>query len=137
MELNKQVLSIEQVQELIELGFDVEKYASMAYFEQSPFIPIKQPKKYELEILTDSLIGNRGSLEVIPTLTIGDIIDILPKKIKKDDLTYIFHIEYSHNSISIYYDVERGIGTYFFIKTNELIYGLFETLKWCIKNKHI
>ena len=109
MKIEEQVLSIKQIQELQELGFDVEKYASMCWFEQTPFAPIEQPKKYELEILTYSLMGNRGYLEVIPTLTIGDIIDVLP-----------FNID-----------------TIFFTREKGMINNLFNTLVWCIKEKHI
>lgn len=130
MEIKEQVLSKEQVQELRELGFDVEKYASMCWVEQSPFLPDEETVKYELEILTDSLIGNKGSLDVIPTLTTGDIIEVLPEKIEED---------YFLSVISEYcaYSMVGGIQTIFFTCEKELINNLFNTLVWCIKQKHI
>ena len=125
--MEDQVLSIIQVQELQELGFDVEKYASIVWLEKTPFIPIEQPKEYELEILTDSLIGNRGNLDVIPTMTVGDIIKILPKEIEEK----ILHIFAFGKTWSVGWE---GIQYY---GSNTLIDALFETLKWCIKQKHI
>lgn len=133
MNIEQQVLNLEQVRELQELGFDVEKYASMCWFEQTPFAPIEQPKKYELEILTYSLMGNRGYLEVIPTLTIGDILEILPYELGSDEL---FSLEKQNIYFHIYY--LNWEGAYIFNITNKsLIKALFETLKWCIKQKHI
>ena len=127
MKIKDQVLSINQVQELQELGFDVEKHANMCWFEQTPFAPIEQPKKYELEILTDSLIGNRGNLDVIPTLTIGDIMECLPKEIEENELNIFVFGE----TWSVGWEDIRYYGS------NTLIDALFKTLKWCIKEKHI
>lgn len=128
MKLEEQVLSIEQVRELQELGLDVNKYASMAWVEQIPFLDIECPIKYELEVLTDSLIGNRGCLEVIPTLTIGDIIEILPERIAP-----IYYLEISKNLVD-YCSNDKSINGEV---EERLIDALFQTLKWCIKEKHI
>ena len=137
MNIKDQVLSIDQVRELQELGFDVEKYASITKFSCENCEnfgdcaeEIGSDIYMDINYVCDSIKGYK-------TLTIGDIIEVLPKKIIKGNSTYVLHISYIHNSISIYYDVEQGVGTHFFVKTVDLIYGLFETLKWCIKEKHI
>jgi len=147
MNIKEQVLSIEQVRELQELGFDVEKYASMCWLEQTPFIPIEQPKEYGLEILTDSLMGNRGNLDAFPTLTIGDIIDILPKEIKgiksinaEWEIIPIYSLDIIPSSMNRYFvDYVHSSGAYYLneITKTTLIDALFEMLKWCIKQKHI
>ena len=107
MKLENQVLSIEQVQELQELGFDVEKHASMCWIaytsDEEPY-----EKEYSLSIL-DEFCYESASLEPIPTMSIGDIIDVLP-----------FNID-----------------TIFFTREKGMINILFNTLVWCIKQKHI
>ena len=149
MNIEEQVLSIAQVRELQELGFNIEKYASMAWVEQTPFIPIEQPKKYELEILTNSLIGNRGELDLIPTLTALDIIDILPEVldrpriihrnyylfITKLAVSYSNRDRYDHEFIR--YIETKNPNFHPFENKEGFIICLFEALKWCIKEKHI
>jgi hypothetical protein len=135
MKIENQVLSIEQVQELQELGFDVEKYASMCWVaytsDEEPY-----EKEYRLSIF-DEFCYESASLEPIPTMTIGDIIDVLPKEIEKDNEKYSLYIAYRRGSIAIFYDIINDIGTLQLIVIRDLIYGLFEMLKWCIKEKHI
>lgn len=137
-----QVLTIDQVRQLQELGFNVKKYASMAWLEKTPFIPIEQPKEYELEILTDSLIGNRGNLDVIPTLTIGDIIKVLPVMIGVYSIDFDFignqvYVDYIYKGESlpklehIWHQNNRDS------VISNLIIALFNILKWCIVNKRI
>ena len=126
MKLEDQVLSIEQVQELQELGFDVEKYASMCYVaytsDEEPY-----EKEYSISIL-DEFCYESASLEPTPTMTIGDIIGVLPEKIHKNYYLEISknYVDYCDDHISINGEVEE-----------KLIDALLEMLKWCIKNKHI
>lgn len=121
MNIEDQVLSINQVQQLQELGFDVEKYASMAFLNFSSCIPPKYSiTNYQREI--------KSKIEYIPTLTIGDIIEILPEKISE-----IYYIEIGKNYID-YCSNDKSLNG--FVEDN-LINALFETLKWCIINRHI
>ena len=82
MKIEDQVLSIEQIKELQELGFDVEKYASMY------FVP-NWITKYGIDEIQDYLLaigelGDDYEGDCIPTMTIGDIIEVLPEKIHKN-----------------------------------------------------
>ena len=121
MNIKEQVLSIDQVQELQELGFDVEKYASMAFLNFSSCIPPKYSiTNYQREI--------KSKIDYIPTLTIGDIMDILPEKISE-----IYYIEIGKSYIG-YYENEECLDLFI---DNRLINALFECLVWCIKEKHI
>ena len=119
MNIKDQVLSINQVQELIELGFDVSKYASMGWVTTNQ-------EDFELNTLDKCKY-----LICTPTLTIGDIMDILPTSIKAHDRNYILVV----NNIAVSYSC-NGLLT-FSIEDFNLIDALFETLKWCIKEKHI
>ena len=124
MNLKDQVLSIEQAQELQELGFDVIKYSSAC------IIGAKDRNKY---IVDRRLIGLHISLmetkviEYHETLTIGDIIKILPKEIEEE----ILNIFACGKTWSVGWEGIQYWGG------NTLIDALFETLKWCIKQKHI
>ena len=130
MKLENQVFNIEQVQELQELGFDVRKYATSAVIEA------KDGNHYIVDRRLLSINMGFMETEVIEyfeTLSIGDIMDILPNVIKTTRFSYMIGIA----NPSVYYiDREISKGVYFFEK-NFFIDNLFEALKWCIKNKHI
>jgi hypothetical protein len=123
MKLEDQVLSVEQVRELQELGFDVEKHSSIK----------SNGKKVVAE---DGFYI--GGAPLFPTMTIGDIIDVLPLYIKgKGNNTYWRVINY--NGI-LYYrseQVDWVFNTHYEKPNKPLIEALFETLKWCIKEKYI
>ena len=125
MNLKDQVLSIEQIKELQELGFDVEKYASMY------FVP-NWITKYGIDEIQDYLLtigelGDDYEGDCISTLTIGDIIECLPEEIEEKVLNiFAFGETWSVGWEGIQY-----------CGSNTLIDALFETLKWCIKQKHI
>ena len=126
MKLEDQVLSIEQVRELQELGFDVSKYASMCWVtytsDEEPY-----EKEYSLSIL-DEFCYESASLEPTPTMSIGDIIDILPENIDNNFFLMFEkdYVAYNNRYLVLMSKEEKN-----------LITALFETLKWCIKQKHI
>ena len=125
MKIEDQVLSIEQVRELQELGFNVETHSSMCWVaytsDEEPY-----EKEHSLSIL-DEFCYESASLEPIPTMTIGDIIDILPIEIDE----YVLdmnrkYVSYGNNQNSLYYGYRH-----------RFIDSLFDCLVWCIKQKHI
>ena len=126
MKLEDQVLSIAQVQELQELGFDVKKYASMCWVtytsDEEPY-----EKEYNLSIL-DEFCYESASLEPTPTMSIGDIIEVLPENI--DNNVFLMfekdYVAYNNRYLVLMSKEEKN-----------LITALFETLKWCIKQKYI
>ena len=126
MNIKEQVLSIEQVRELQELGFDTNKYASMCWVtytsDEKPY-----EKEYSLSIL-DEFCYESASLEPTPTMTIGDIIGVLPTKIDKYELNI--------NRRDVSYSESRT-NILFYAYRYRLINSLFDCLVWCIKQKHI
>ena len=100
MKLEDQVLSLEQVRELQELEFDVKKYASMCWVTYTSDEPPYE-KEYNLSIL-DEFCYESASLEPIPTMSIGDIIDILPTHIGK------YALNINKRDVS-YYDSKTSI----------------------------
>ena len=124
MKLEDQVLSIEQVQELQELGFDVRKHASLYFVEEKYFV------KKNFIVLPEQIDITRvpEDVKITPTMTIGDIIDILPTHIGK----YVLNI--NKRDVS-YYDSKTNI--LFYAYRYRFINSLFDCLVWCIKQKHI
>lgn len=126
MKLEDQVLSIKQVQELQELGFDVRKHASLYFVEEKYFV------KENFIVLPEQIDITRvpKDVKITPTMTIGDIINILPFNI---DIYYFLSI----NSKYCRYSISGYLDTIFFTREKKIINNLFNTLIWCIKEKHI
>ena len=125
MKLEDQVLSLEQVRELQELEFDVKKYASMCWVTYTSDEPPYE-KEYNLSIL-DEFCYESASLEPIPTMSIGDIINVLPTEID----------EYVLNMNRRYVSYDSRTTNLFYAYRYRFIDSLFDTLVWCIKNKYI
>lgn len=113
MEIEEQVLSIEQVNQLQELGFEVTKYSSMCWINGRLFV--KNDETTRALCLTE---------KYIPAMTIGDIIDILPIEIDvcASDMNRKY-VSYSNNKIGLYFSSNR----------RRFIDSLFDCLVWCIK----
>ena len=80
MKIEEQVLSIEQMKHLQELGVDTSD-ASMAYYNISRD---NQPDKWVLGIANKkvaSIMISNGTTEMKPTYTFADLIEKLPKNI--------------------------------------------------------
>lgn len=124
-EIKEQVLSIEQIKELQKLGFDFRKHASMCVIEA------KDRNKYIVDRRLIGLHIGFMETEVIgyhETMTIGDIIDVLP--------THIGEYELNINKREVsYYDSKTT--NLFYAYRYRFIDSLFDCLVWCIKQKHI
>ena len=127
MNIKEQVLSIGQVLELKKLGFDVRKHSSMCY------LPYYNSSLYKIDGYTLDTIEKNDSFHSIPTMSIGDIIEVLPTFIEIDSskITYKLGI----NNSNIQYFNNNNIFIQF--KNNTQIYRLFQCLKWCIKENYL
>ena len=137
MKIEDQVLSIEQVLELQELGFDVIKNSSAIVIikENGTFIVDK-------EIIEKNIFGITDKIEdLFYSMTIGDIIEVLPEKIIEEYYggNVISFMEINKKSVCYScYNKCAESDTMAFISTQEnLIDSLFDCLVWCIKEKHI
>lgn len=90
--MSKQVLSIKQMQRLQELGVDTSK-ASMCWctFNGDTTLALHDEYCYE-----------SSSLHPIPTFTLQDILDILPKKIYRNGCTWFsyLYIDFENDRIA-------------------------------------
>ena len=142
MNLKDQVLSINQVQELQELGFDVSKYATLYWASCDG---CSSANCFERQILELNISKSKccvNQTNIIPTLTIGDIMDILPKVINSHGIEYGRNADYGLSLIYLNKYYIRYIGIHISLaliifESYNLIDVLFEALKWCIQNKHI
>ena len=132
MNIIDQVLSIDQVQELTELGFNVKKYASMYYTPNwITKFGVDEIQDYLLQI---GELNNNYKGDCIPTLTIGDILSILPKIEHSYNPMIFVYTGYSYCKIIYEYSDAQQI---YHENANKPIDIFFKTLKWCIINKHL
>lgn len=121
--MSKQVLDIEQMKYLHELGLDTSK-ASMQYIENNNGKILCIPKEIEHDIkdVEDGYI-------ICDALTLQDIIDLLPSTIEGCELEIrkvsVFYFDYESERLFVY-------------KVNQiLIDAAYEMLCWCIKQGYI
>lgn len=128
---SKQVLSVEQMKHLQELGLDTSD-GSMCWCYALSY----KNAKWELEIYEDVIDQKRDSAfwEIIPTYTLQDILDKLPPVIKK---YYWLAIRISAHKGMWYVEYNgRGCTLSYFYSEN-LIDAAYEMLCWCIENRYI
>ena len=125
MKIEEQVLSIEQMKYLQELGVDTSD-ASMAYYNISRD---NQPDKWILGIANKevaSIMLSNGITEMEPTYTIGDLIEKLPKDVRNYDLE--IHCDFNCLGYAAASDFEYSI------EYDRLIDGLYDLLCWVAEN---
>lgn len=130
----KQVLTIEQMQHLQELGCST-RNASMCL--------IRDTEGNRHLSVHDEYCYGAAYMNPIPSYTLADIIEMLPKQIEDRDgyqsYIVIYHdgkmwvVSYSsedeeYSEMGYQYHYESGI---------ELIDAAYEMLCWCLKNKYI
>lgn len=121
--MSKQVLSIDQMKHLQELGLDTSK-ASMCYVvdDSKAYKPILCVSGNESEYL-DAISYS------VPAFTLQDIIDFFPVNIDG----YVLSIGKKGVAYNRYEDLETKVGK----GDRELIDAAYKMLCWCIENKHI
>lgn len=121
--MSKQVLDIEQMKHLQELGLDTSK-ASMCYVvdDSKAYKPILCVSGNESEYL-DAISYS------VPVFTLQDIIDFFPVNIDG----YVLSIGKKGVAYNRYEDLETKVGK----GDRELIDAAYKMLCWCIENKHI
>lgn len=130
--MSKQVLDIEQMKHLNELGVNTD--------EASFCVNVKYPDK---QIFTyDTYYSEiEYHLDVQPVFTLQDILCLLPREIHPKDSTfstYYLFIDYYYKQIS--YSEQLDYGEYkgfSFSHNNILIDAAYEMLCWCIEKGYI
>lgn len=127
--MKKQVLSLEQMKRLHELGLDTSQ-ASMEYIEDNngKILCISKENEHNIKDIEEGLI-------ICETLTLQDILDLLPKEIEKENRNY---------QLEMFRNPQRYFVSYYWldnllISLNEVefIDAAYEMLCWCIENGYV
>lgn len=129
--MEKQVLSIERMQHLRELGLDTSK-ASMCWWRRvRDFRGERVEGKWALSFNKPYIVQNFEQNEDIPTFTLQDILELLPYKIVASYL----HIGRKSFSGNLLFYVEYSGREQFGSKS--LLDAAYEMLCWCAENGYI
>ena len=127
----KQCLDIEQMQHLQELGLDTNN-ASMCW--------IKDTEGNQHLSVHDEYCYEANFMNPVPSYTLQDVLDALPKDISKDGCTWYasLYIDFENNRI-VYGNTDRyGFEIYHeIIIEKDLIDAAYFMLCWVIENKFV
>ena len=127
----KQCLDIEQMQHLQELGLDTNN-ASMCW--------IKDTEGNQHLSVHDEYCYEANFMNPVPSYTLQDVLDALPKDISKDGCTWYasLYIDFENNRI-VYGNTDRyGFEIYHeIIIEKDLIDAAYELLCWVLENKFV
>ena len=132
--MKNQVLSINQMQELKELGIDTSK-ASMCWLET---FYTDRTKKFEPEVCNEN---QRFDEWCLPAFTLQDILEILPREIKPFEgckswkKVWLRLLPYAGNRWCVLYENPDEV----FYRSNgeNPLEAAFNMLKWCKQNNYI
>ena len=123
--MKDQVLSIEKMQKLKELGVDDSK-ASMCYvfFESDG-------SKYTDIVVHDESCYEMACMNPIPTFTLQDMIELMP-----DDIDYVFSLVISKNYIA-YRNDDSNVEKHLIYGDDSILENAYNMLVWLAENKYI
>lgn len=131
---SKQVLSVEQMKHLQELGLDTSD-GSMCWCYALSY----KNAKWELEIYEDVINQKRESAfwEIIPTHTLQDILDKLPHYLNPFPPKQILFAWMIERDAIAYRNVEDIDDCLKHFTDDLLIDAAYEMLCWCIENGYV
>lgn len=138
--MEKQVLSIEQMQHLQELGLDTSD-ASMYWARVCHGSRINDNTKGKWFLSLQKTFQTCGftRYETLPTYTLQDIIQKLPLSIKpiSDAGTFYLNLYYHDLSWVVDYLNNEGDGSYFAISSDSIMSAAYNMLCWVIENGYL
>lgn len=135
--MEDKVLSIEQMQELKELGIDVSK-ASMCWIgcaDGNDVYPYNSTFKDIFENHKETIPS-----VITPTFILQDILEMLPKRIDKDideEESVCYHLDIDFSTCNIGYFSYLADSSIKWIHYDNILDGAFKLLKWCKQNNCI
>ena len=125
--MKDQVLSIEQMQKLKELGVDVSK-ASMCYvfFESDG-------SKYTDIVVHDESCYEMACMNPIPTFTLQDMIELMPNNVKCEGKSYYLSIDKKFIGYIDDMDVEDSV----LESDSNILENTYNVLVWLAEHKYI
>lgn len=134
----KQVLSIDQMKHLQELGLDTSD-ASMYWVRRSHGSRIDDESKGEwfLSLQKEFMVCGFISYEILPTYTLQDILDKLPHYLNPFPSKQILFAWMIERDTIAYRNVESVDDCLKHFTDNSLIDAAYEMLCWCVENRYI
>lgn len=141
--MEDQVLSIERMQHLKELGVDTSKASLFWVKKITNEIGEKLKGGYRLSFSDKVIVRNFEMWDIIPAFTLHDILDLIPKNIITNDShrdKVYFVADFSEKVMGYAYRFETcgEISYYrFFNWVDNIIDAAYEMLLWCIYEGYI
>lgn len=140
--MNDQVLNIERMQHLKELGVDTSK-ASMYWVRiVRPATRMNEKERvmldWMLHLSKEVMHTPLDVVRTIPTFTLQDILDLLPKKLQHRYEDYELTLFYSHESYDwkVQY-LNENVSFMDYKSGEELIDATYQMLCWCIEQGYV
>lgn len=132
--MKNQILSIDQMQHLKELGVDTSK-ANIYWARRSHGSGINDSSKgnWFLSLQKEFMGVGFTAYEVVPTFTLQDIISMLPDSIDNNMLT----IRKNANVVSVSYENTYTRSILSLFEKEDIIEAAYEMLVWCVKNGYV
>lgn len=138
--MENKALTIEQMRELIDMGIDVSK--ASIYWSVNKVNARGRKSDLMPPFLTfhkNNQVVGLASFEYIPTFTLQDILDMLPKYIKVGEYEYKWNImplldQYVFQYLDIYDRIGSALITF---TEDDVMVGAYNLLKWCKENNFI
>ena len=133
--MNKQVLDINQMWHLQELGLKLKP--SLAHYYK--IINIDSGKWY-LSVTIGDISEDSPTYQYIPAYTLQDVLELLPKEIKPAEKHHWLRIDLADECIYYYHetiDLMEHRDKVFSYYGEELIDAAYNALCWCIENGYI
>ena len=133
--MKNQVLSIEQMQKLKELGVDTSN-ASM-HFLYMPTAKSIMSGVYEVDDEPEVFVSQNGMNHEHPTFALQDVIELLPKRLMSDfgDADLIIQPNRDATVYVISYEPKNDIIAWFY--DENILDAAYKMLIWVIENGHL
>ena len=132
---SKQVLDVQQMQHLQELGLKL-KPSLVHYYK---IINIDSGKWY-LSVTIGDISEDSPTYQYIPAYTLQDVLELLPKEIKPAEKCYWLRIDLADECLYYYrdaIDLTERRGKVFSYYGEELIDAAYNALCWCIEQGYV
>lgn len=134
--MKDQVLSIERMQHLKELGVDTSKASLFWVKKITNEIGEEVKGGYRLSFSDKVIVRNFEMWNIIPAFTLQDILDLLPEEITVDDESYSLNVIFPNAGL---WEISYSFGSicYEYFMDTKLIDAAYEMLCWCAENGYI
>ena len=141
--MSKQCLDMKQMQHLQDLGVDTSKASVYWVRIVRPATRLNEKEKvmvdWTLHLQKEIMHTPLDVVKIIPTFTLQDILDLLPKRIiDEKGFDYFLAIHIYNNIWNVVYSLYNEIlVTINYFNSECLIDAAYEILCWCIENGYV